>query len=260
VFQPATGAGTKNNIIGLGHVRYFAPVVALGLIAFGAELRSRLPQRWSWLAGGVLLVVLLWNVLGSPLLIRGDETRGPIVAAALMAVAGICWWVGQRPGVGLKLGVAGVLLVTLVVGGRALATDYENNRNLAYSHYLVTRKPVRIGMLGMTVGFIHYKLFGPNLQNRVEFIGVRGGQGRIRPVSSCEEMVTLVNRGNYDLVYASRNRYSYENKFVSSPEQAWLDAQPSKWILKRVHLPFTQGYMNIYKFNKPLSVAYCPKQ
>ena len=258
LFQPASGTGTLNNIVGLSHVRYFAPAMALALIAFGAQLRSMLPAKWSWLPPTLLLGVLVWNVLGTPLLTRGGNVNGPLVALAVIAAMASVWWIATNGTAPARYGVAGLVALIAVVGGHAVATDYAQARNKNYSYYLVTNEPVRIGMMGTTIGFNQYKLFGPKLQNRVNFIGVEGSAGAVRPVRTCAEMVEQVNKGHYDLIYSSRNRESYVNRFSDAPEQAWLAAQPTLRLKKRIHILFTKGWMTVYRQSGPLNMKFCP--
>jgi hypothetical protein len=76
-----------------------------------------------------------------------------------------------------------------------------------------------------------YPLFGADLSNRVEFVGVERPHGGFVAPSTCRAWRRLLNAGDYDYVVASRDRVE-PGKPPYPPTARWTAAPNSKIVLR----------------------------
>jgi hypothetical protein len=255
VFTPLTAAGQEGTPTGFfTNTRYLVPGLILALVMLPIARPLRAPDKRAWqtllfltglfaitvlttprwftdyLVGAVFLTLLLvWVPAGLSLArTRGSASRGAIAVAA----------------------VAMVLLA--VVLGRAQEVQYAEQHYVDPDPFLGEGGPKeayeftqkledqRIGIIGSSqIIFGQYGFYGNDASNRVEYIGVKGPHGANRLPTSCEQLRSLVNEGEYDYVVAST--YTQDtgpyNAGIPNPYQfpvyAWLKGDPAmKLVVK----------------------------
>jgi hypothetical protein len=78
----------------------------------------------------------------------------------------------------------------------------------------------RIGIVGITY---QYPLFGPFLDNDVDYLGERVGSGGFRSLRTCSGLIQAITKRKYDYVVAGHFKSGVE----SAPEESWLSANPA---------------------------------
>jgi len=96
-----------------------------------------------------------------------------------------------------------------------------------------------------------YPLFGTDLSNRVDFIGIEHPHGGFVPPTTCPTWRRLLNAGDYDYVVASRDRIEPTNP--PYPATAAWTAGPSSKVVLRV--PPTI----VYQLKDRLGPSACPQ-
>jgi hypothetical protein len=95
-----------------------------------------------------------------------------------------------------------------------------------------------------------YPLFGTDLSNHVQYLGIEQPHGGFEPPSNCRQYLHLLNEGNYDYVVATKDRLE-PGKPSYPPQAAWTKAAGAKTILKK---PPTV----VFKLTDPLEPSTCP--
>jgi hypothetical protein len=161
------------------------------------------------------------------------------------------WW-GVRSG---KLALGTLLLLAVAIG-------YPVQR-----HYLESRyKDPTFTTPGLNAAFAwardvsdariattstrQYPLFGTDLSNHVQYLGIEQPHGGFEPPSTCRQYLRLLNEGNYDYAIATKDRLE-PGKPSYPPEAAWTKAAGAKTILQK---PPTV----VFELTHPLDPSTCP--
>lgn len=206
VFTPTTAFGTAGRpVLFVANLRYLAPTLALGL-ALGPTLGSARPNARRWAAPVLALLVVVcaltfvgWRAFPRTalLLLFGG---GAIVAAV--------WPLARRRAVAAVVAVVAVVTLAATVGF-FVQRRYADQRfsSDAYAHTgwwdtnaFVWAQGVRDARIGIAGFFVQYPLFGPDLSNRVEYVGDLRPDGAFTDYRSCSSWRRAVNRGEYDYV------------------------------------------------------------
>ena len=205
------------------NIRYADPAIVLGLVLLPLA-RVFVGSRWRW--------ALLVTFVGITLVTQLDESTWPLhllsrefvppivgVDAILGALVGLCALLGGLALVGRRdiptwhvrtasRSVA-VLLVSavIVVMGLGVQSFYLNHRYESASlqppfGWAQSVSAARIGVAG-TFTQLQYALYGRDLSNYVQYIGVRGPHGSYAPATTCAQWRRLVNAGRYNYVVTS---------------------------------------------------------
>ena len=83
-----------------------------------------------------------------------------------------------------------------------------------------------------------YPLYGSDLSNRVQFSGVIGKDGRIRPVGSCAEWARQLRDGNYEYVLITPPRMT-----TDAPREAVWTEQLGGKLVRSETLRYTTGLL-----------------
>jgi hypothetical protein len=94
-----------------------------------------------------------------------------------------------------------------------------------------------------------YPLFGTDLSNRVEFVGVEQDDGGFVAPTDCTQWRRLLNAGGYDYVVTSRDRIG-PGQPPFPPSTTWTESPDSKPVLRK---PPTV----IFKLSGPLDPSAC---
>jgi len=94
-----------------------------------------------------------------------------------------------------------------------------------------------------------YPLFGTDLSNHVQYLGLHRPHGGFEAPTTCRQYLQLLNEGDYDHVVATRDRVE-SGKPPYPPLVKWLQAAGAHPVLKE---PPTV----VFKLNGPLSPSTC---
>jgi hypothetical protein len=188
-------------------LRYLAPALVLGLAVLPAALLPRVGQwRGSPIAEDARSAS---EHMGEG---RRDRTRGPVL-------------------------VGGLALLAAIAIGYPVQRHYLENRyadpsfttpglNAAFK-WARSISNARIS----TTGTRQYPLYGTDLSNEVEFVGIERPHGGFVAPSTCPAWRRLLNAGNYDYVVTSRDRIE-PGKPTYPPPAAWTEGPLAKVVLR----------------------------
>ncbi len=95
-----------------------------------------------------------------------------------------------------------------------------------------------------------YPLYGTNLSNHVQFVGLQTPHGGFLAPSTCRAWRRLLNAGHYDYVVATRDRIE-PHKPTYPPEAHWTEGPSATVVLRK---PPTV----VFKLTGPLAPSACP--
>jgi hypothetical protein len=134
---------------------------------------------------------------------------------------------------------AATVLLALVLG-RAQQVQFAEQHYLRTNLFLQEGGPVkafdwarplrdeRIGIVGSgEIFFSQYGLYGVDLSNRVDFIGVPGDRGTYRLATSCPQLRRRINAGGYDYVVISQYTQDAPDAEYRYPIRAWTKTDPA---------------------------------
>jgi hypothetical protein len=197
------------------NLRYAAPGLVLGLVLFPVVAREW--RAWVLPAfAGVLVLTQLdpvaWSTgFGGPSFFasvqRSAAVRGALATLALLALGALAVAAWNRaPATRVRAPLAAVLaplallLVLTGVHGRYLDARYRGTKPFpAVYQWVRGVHHANIGVFGQYV-YLKSPFAGPDLSNRVQYLGVDIGDGEWRPPKTCAEWVALLEQGRYDHV------------------------------------------------------------
>jgi uncharacterized membrane protein YqaE (UPF0057 family) len=95
-----------------------------------------------------------------------------------------------------------------------------------------------------------YPLFGTDLSNHVQFVGLERPHGGFEAPATCREWRRLLNDGHYDYAVTTRDRIE-PHQPPYPPEARWTESPAAKVILRK---PPTV----VFKLRAPLDPSTCP--
>jgi len=114
------------------------------------------------------------------------------------------------------------------------------------------KSDARIGLAGTTAGFLGYGFFGPDLSNRVLYLGEKGHHGAYNAIPTCQAFRTAVNAADLDyLVTTPFLNFLHTSEPVPSPEASWLRGDPAATPIHR------DGSVTIWKLTGELDASTC---
>jgi hypothetical protein len=238
VFTPLGAAGAEGAPEAFGiNVRYIYGALLAGLaLAPLPRFFDRGRRQW-WLLGGLLAVLLLSD--------RGDAVpRDPgrlfallVTFLAVLAPAALLLARRRGAGRGAVAGGFAVLALAIVAIGYPLQRHYLEQRfanevadeSIPGMHldsaYRWARgvEGSRIGLAGTSAGFAQYGFYGPDLSNRVVYLGAEGAHGAFNAIPDCRAFRTAVTAADLDyLVTAPFLNFLHPDRPIASPEARWL--------------------------------------
>jgi hypothetical protein len=238
LFTPLSAAGAEGAPEAFGiNVRYVYAALLAGLVlAPLPRWLDRGRRRW-WLLGA-LLIVLALSDRGDMVLRDPDRLFAALVALLVVLVpAALLLARGRGASRGVVAGGFAALALALVAVGYPLQRHYLEQRfanevaaeaipgmNLD-SAYRWARgvEDARIGLAGTSAGFAQYGFFGPDLSNRVVYLGAKGPHGAFNAIPTCAGFRAAVNAAELDyLVTAPFLNFLHPGDPVPSPEARWL--------------------------------------
>jgi hypothetical protein len=243
LFTPLTAAGQEGSPTGFfTNTRYLVPglVLAMTLLPIARPLRA--PDSRAWQTLLFLLGVYAITVLTTPRWYPGYIAGTVFLTLALVwAPAALSLLRGRRvvSRAYVAVAAAGVLLLAVVLG-RAQEVQYYNQHYTRTTPFLQDGGPreaytfahnrhgARIGIAGSgEIFFGQYGFFGANLDNYVQYIGVKGHDGTYRLATTCRQFRRLINEGDYDFLITSKATQDSPEADYWYPVYAWLKTDPA---------------------------------
>jgi hypothetical protein len=213
---------------------------AVGLSAAAIVVAAE-PERWEGyglaaIAAGVVVALAL---AGAALAVRADSRSGvaPAVAAGLAvlaAVAVIAGYFEQRQYLDERYADPAAVLPN-----PGLDAVFLWSRNAEDSRIATTATR-------------QYPLYGTDLSNHVQYVGIERPSAGFVGASSCEAWRAAVDAGDYDYVVTALDRIEEDGPRVP-PERDWTEGSPNAREIVR------DGPASVFELAGPLSPSRCPK-
>lgn len=223
VFTPRSADGVEGYPLFFAFtLRYVTPALALGLVLLPADhALAPLARRWWWAAGAFVLLVVTLSPSGWPL--SSPARAATLVVLVAGGAAAAVALSRQRAGRG-AVAFALVAGVAILVAGWPIARHYLDTRYADRDAWARDLRDTRIAVVGEQR---QYPLYGRDLSNRVEYIGVKGAHGAFLPVRDCRAWLAALARGAYAYVVVTPPQFPYPFGKRSEPEIAWSRADPA---------------------------------
>lgn len=278
IAAPTSASGPAGEPAGfVSGLRYLAPALAVGMALLGAAL-GRLSDSVRWTAMAALVLLTPFVVLGNRSWTLTDLAGAGLIAGALFLgsalIAGRRRRVpgsgegGRRPGpFGVpapregrsnrkRVAVAGAALAMILSAGYAVQDRYFENRyaspeftTAGLSEAFVWARGIEGESIG-TNATRQYPLFGTELENDVQYLGVPGPDGGFVKTDSCEQFRYAIFRGDYRYLVLTLDRENPDRPFPR--EIQWIEGDPD--AVEVLKTPPTA----IYELKGPLDPATCP--
>jgi hypothetical protein len=109
----------------------------------------------------------------------------------------------------------------------------------------------RIGLAGTTAGFASYGFYGPDLSNRVIYLGEPGPRGAYNALPTCQAFRAAVDNADLDyLVTAPFLNFLHPGSPIASPEARWLLGTSATPVLDK-------GEVTVWRINGELDPSAC---
>jgi hypothetical protein len=265
LFTPLGAAGAEGEPVGFAiNIRYVIPALLAALVLLPLPRLLDPPKR-QW--GLIVALVVAYLVTDRPDQAIHDKSRLFALAFVIVfVVVPALIWLARRDGTPGRLVAAAVaaLAVAVIALGYPVQRHYLNHRfaNLSADTsipgmdldkaYRWARgiRDSRIGLVGTTAGFAGYGFYGPDLSNRVVYLGEPGPHGAYNAIPTCEGFRAVVNGEDLDyLVTAPFLNFLHPSKPIASPEAGWLRGSGAKPL-------FNEGPVTVWRIKGPL-VATC---
>jgi hypothetical protein len=252
---PNGAAGAEGDPWAFGpNLRYAAPALALGLALLPAWAARSGARRGLGLAA-LLLATMLGTLLNDTQPWPDRRLEAIVIAAGLAAACALAVWLAapRRRRIALRLALCAAL--ALLAGGWFVQRHYEHGR---YGNQLEAlgiaheTGGLRIGDLGVS---IHYYLYGPDLANRVEFVGQRGAHGAFTRLPTCKRWREALNAGRYRYVVVAPvvSPNLPAGPSVRPPELDWTRTDPA------ARLVAGSGSFGVFRLSGRLDPAGCTR-
>ena len=262
-FTPLSASGPDGMPLGFGsNLRYLAPVMALALALLPIAV-SRFERPWRAATIGALVVLAGAAATRARDVVSIASPGAALVtgvAVLLLLTALWAYRAGRLPSRVLAPAAA-VLLVAAVGLGYEAQRTYLDGRyatraggNPEDSAFTWARdlENARIA----TVIARQYPLYGLDLSNRVDYVGVHGPAGAFRPVGGCHEWREAINFGSYDFVVTGFREPTEElgSRPDEPPEAAWTRTDPATEEIVRDHA------VSVFRVDGELDPDLCGKK
>jgi hypothetical protein len=262
IVAPTSASGPAGEPAGFeSGLRYLAPALAVAMAILGAAVGRR-DRLLGWTALGAIVLLAPFVLLGGRSWGLFELFAALFAAAMLFAVLFGALVLNRRQrGAALLRStpalVAGVVVVAFsVLAGLAVQHRYFENRYASpefttpgLSEAFVWARGVEGEQIG-TNATRQYPLFGTELTNEVQYLGVPGPHGGFVKVDSCEQFRDAVERGDYRYLVLTLDRENPERPFPR--EIPWIEDDPNAVEVLRTSPTV------IYELAGPLDPATCP--
>ncbi len=243
VFTPLTAAGQEGSPTGFfTNTRYLVPGLVLAMVLVPIARPLRAPDRRAWQTLLFLTAIYAITVLTTPRWYPGFIVGTVFLTLALVwAPAGLGMARSRRLMSRMAVFAAGgAVLLLAVVLGRAQEVQYYKHHYTRTTLFLQDGGPreafafahnqhdKRIGIAGSgEIFFGQYGFYGANLDNDVQYIGVRGPDGTYRLATTCPQFRRQINAGDYDYLILSQFTQDASDSPYWEPIYAWVKEDPA---------------------------------
>jgi hypothetical protein len=268
LFTPLSAAGAEGEPVGFGiNIRYVIPALLAGTVLLPLPRWFDDRRRW-W--GLMAVLVLVFAVTDRPDDALHDSARVFALAfdALAVLVPAALWLWRERGAAGAAfLAALAALAIALVAIGYPLQRHYLEGRfandgprdtqipgmNLdAAYRWARGIEGARIGLAGSTAGFAGYGFYGPDLSNRVVYLGEKGPHGAFNAIPTCRGFREAVNAADLDyLVTSPFLNFLHPSDPIASPEARWLRGEEA--VRPLLH----EGPVTVWKVSGELDPAAC---
>jgi hypothetical protein len=243
VFTPLTAAGQEGAPTGFfTNTRYLVPGLVLAMVLVPIARPLRAPDRRAWqtllFLGGIYAITVLTTPRWYPGFIVGTVF---LTLALVWAPAGLGMARSRRlMSRAAVFAAGGAVLLLAVVLGRAQEVQYYKHHYTRTTLFLQDGGPreafafahgqhdKRIGIAGSgEIFFGQYGFYGANLDNDVQYIGVRGPDGTYRLATTCPQFRRQINVGDYDYLILSQFTQDAADSPYWKPIYAWVKDDPA---------------------------------
>jgi hypothetical protein len=262
IAAPTSASGPTGTPEGfVSGLRYLAPALAVALAMLGAVVGRR-DSLVRWTTMGALLLLTPFVVFAGRSWGLFEILVAGLLSAALFAMLLTLLVPRIRGGVATTLrsrfgrSIAAVALATVVIVGYGVQSRYFDNRyaspeftTAGLSEAFVWARGVEGESIG-TNATRQYPLFGTELDNEVQYLGVPGPHGGFVKTDSCQQFRDAVARGDYRYLVLALDRENPERPFPR--EIPWIEKDPNAVEVARTSPTV------IYELTGPLDPATCP--
>ena len=269
LFTPLSAAGSEGRPTGFElNIRYLLPALLAGLALLPLP-RLLDDRRRQWGLLGALLVLLVLTDRSDAVLRDPSRLFGIGLAVLLVLVPAALLALRSARGLSTGAVTAGfaALALAVVAIGYPLQRDYLGDRfrndgpaderlpgyglDFAYP-WAQDVRDARIGLAGTTAGFLGYGFYGPDLSNRVVYLGEEGPHGAFNAIRTCRRFRAAVDDADLDyLVTSPFLNFLDSDRPVRSLEAGWLHGAPQVQPVER------SGEFTIWRVGGRLDPAAC---
>jgi hypothetical protein len=265
LFTPLGAAGAEGEPVGFAiNVRFVIPALLAALVLVPLP-RFLDPPKAQW--GLIAALTVVYLVTDRPDHALHDKARLFAIAFVIVFVAvPALIWLARRDGLPGRVVAASLAALALaaIALGYPVQRHYLNHRfaNLTAETsvpgmslddaYRWARgiRDSRIGLAGTTAGFAGYGFYGPDLSNRVVYLGEPGPHGAFNPIPTCGAFRAAVNAAELDyLVTSPFLNFIHPGSPIPSPEARWLRGSGGVKPL------FREGPVTVWQVTRPLQLA-----
>jgi hypothetical protein len=262
IAAPTSASGPEGEPAGFeSGLRYLAPALAVAMSLLGAATGRR-DRMLGWTVLGAMVLLAPFVLLGGRSWGLFELLAAFFAAAALFAVLFAALVLTRRgrgpsPTRSKTVLAGGVVVVAFaLLAGMAVQNRYFDNRYASpeftvpgLSEAFVWARGVEGEDIG-TNATRQYPLFGTELGNEVQYLGVPGPHGGFVKVDSCEQLRGTVARGDYRYLVLTLDRENPERPFPR--EIPWIEDDPNAVEVLRTSPTV------VYELTGPLDPGTCP--
>lgn len=221
-------AGEPNGFV--SGLRYLAPAIAVSMALLGSAVGPRSPS-WRWLVIGVIALLTPFTIAISDTASFRQVLGGVVFAGIVFGLLVLLSWLYRSGWSKPRIWAAAGMVLIVVLAGQAVQSSYLDSRyenpdfttpglNQAFA-WAQTVDDVSIA----TNATRQYPLFGRDLDNDVQFVGVHEKHAGFVEADSCEAFRQRVADGDYDYLVVTLDRPSPNRAFPR--ESAWIANDPA---------------------------------
>ena len=274
IAAPTSASGPAGEPEGfVSGLRYLAPALAVGLALLGGAIGPR-DRLGRWMAMSALILLTPFVIFGNQSWSATELLAGLFIAAAAFAVVAAVTWAGRTGRGGgptkgdlaaresrsgwtrARVALASTALAVMLLAGYVVQDRYFDNRYASPEFTTAGLSEAFVWARGIegesiaTNATRQYPLFGTELDNEVQYLGVPGSHGGFVKPDSCEQFRDAVARGDYRYLVLTLDRENLDRPFTR--EIPWIEDDPN--AVEVLRTPPTV----IYELEGPLDPATCP--
>lgn len=243
LFTPLGAAGPEGHPTAFSiNLRFLAPALAMSLVIVPLLPWFDPGRRLRTAFGGLLLLLFLVTWAAHPVGSTPGSAFGLTFATVFLLFPAFVWRFRDRfpwriPGFSPPALAVLVCALLFVLAGWPLSQRYFENRYSNFEpetglapvyRWANETRGQRIGLTGTTAGFKSLGFYGPDLSNRVIYLGRPAARGGFDAIPNCSGFIRAVNDARLDyLVTSPYLNFLDPSRPLPSPERDWLGESPA---------------------------------